>query len=190
MNSKKLLAAGLAAVVLATMVGASFTYAENDNDDHNDKANKSIKSTVKTLEKLDDRLERGSEWVMKSVDMARAVQMKDNGEFHVKGAEVVSVNASSGLMTARLYGLTREVNVAGAKLHGNGRMLTLADFQAGDKIAAWGKYDESTRVISVTEVKNFTPRSANNSAIQQRIEELRKMIQELLQKVRSLGYNV
>ncbi|MEK7608762.1 MAG: hypothetical protein AAB495_04235 [Patescibacteria group bacterium] len=146
--------------------------------------NGGAKGLEKKVEKMENRLEKGQDWVMNSVGESRAVMMKANGEFHLRGAEVVSVNATANTITAKLYGFTREVGVAGAKLRGTGGSITLSDIQVGDKLAAWGKFDESTRTLTVSEVRDLTLRRQDQAATRSRIEELLKMIKELQAKLR------
>lgn len=141
---------------------------------------------AKTLVSLESKLERGQDWVMKSAEEARSVILKADGGFQVRGAEVVSVNVSGSTITAKLYGFTKEVSVAGAKISAvGGSSVTLADFKAGDKVAAWGTFDENTKAIKVSELRNITVRSQANAAIQARIDELLKMIRELQEKIKA-----
>jgi peptidoglycan hydrolase CwlO-like protein len=165
---------------VAILAFASPVFAETNKQEQ--KFEKKIEKMEVKLEKAKDRLEDRSERlgdVWNNLPEDHAVIMKGNGEFHVRGAVVNSVNTAGNALNVRFFGFNRDVNVSGAKLIGGGKNITLADFQAGDKLAGRGKYDEANRTITVTEIRNLSYTNRNASDIQKRIEELLKMIRDL-----------
>lgn len=174
-KATKLFAIASTALIAVFVLSASSAFAED---------NGKAKGLEKKIESIENKLERGQDWAMKIEGESRAVMMKADGGFQVRGVEVVAVNTAANTITGKLYGFSREVSVAGAKLRGAGGSITLTDIQVGDKLTAWGKFDESNRSITVNEVRDLTLRQVDQSATRSRIEELLKMIRELQAKLR------
>lgn len=119
-------------------------------------------------------------------DNERSVAMKVNGEFRVSGVKVNSVDTAANTVNVTFYGFTRNVNVSGANFIGGGKDITLADVKAGDILNAVGKYDETTRTITVSQIHDVSFNSssaADTSKIQAKIQELLKMVEALKAKL-------
>lgn len=117
---------------------------------------------------------------------ARSVTMKANGDFIVSGVVVNSVSSSTDTINVRFYGFDRDINVAGAKIIGGGQRITIADFNPGDVLFGRGNYNESTRVITVSEIKNLSYRTRHVTSIQARIQELLDLVRQLQEKLKKL----
>lgn len=173
-KTPKILFGALLAVFVS--VAAVAVYADNDDmapGDHMEKR----------LETFESRMEHA--WGLQDGNK-RAVTMQHDGTYHVSGVEVKAINTSSQMLTVEFFGFTREVSVAGAKLIGGGKTITLADFQIGDKLTGKGTFDPATRAIGVREVHNMTYRNRASTDIQARIQELLEMIRQLQEKIRSM----
>ena len=169
-------------------ISAAAVYAENDDDSPmgnrmEKKMEKTVNQMEKKLETFESRLENA--WGLNDGNK-RAVTMQHDGTYRVSGVEVKSVNASAQTLTVEFFGFTREVSVAGAKLIGGGRTITLADFQVGDKLTAKGMFDTATRAIKVYEVHNTSYRNRASGDIQARIQELLEMIRKLQEQIRTM----
>ena len=84
------------------------------------------------------------------------------------------------------FGFTREVSVAGARLIGGGKSVTLADFQTGDMLTGKGTFNPTTRAISVQEVHNLSYRNRASADINARIQALLEMIRKLQEQIQTL----
>lgn len=166
---------------MALFVSVSAVAVYADHDDDSSMGN----HMEKKMETFESRLENA--WGFNDGNK-RAVTMQHNGTYRVSGVEVKSVNASAQTLTVEFFGFTREVSVVGARLIGGGRTITLADFQAGDKLTAKGTFDTATRVIKVHEVHNTSYRNRATGDIQARIQELLEMIRKLQEQIRNLPH--
>jgi DNA-directed RNA polymerase subunit L len=168
----------MSALLLLTTVLPLTTDAKSEGE----KMEKALNKVEKKLEKFEDKIE--SAWNVHAGE--RAVTMRANGDFRVSGVEVVSVNASSNILRVRFFGFERDINVAGARLIGGGRTITLADFLAGDKLTGSGNFNESTRAITVRDIHNlsYRNRGVNTTAIQNRINELLEAVRKLEEQLR------
>lgn len=164
----------MAFTIAALVVGsASFVYAENDKGER--KLDKQIAGVEKTLGRFEDQVNKA--WEINVGE--RAVTMQANGNFHVSGVKVNSVNSSGNMLNVEFFGFNRDVSVAGAKLLGSGKTITLADFQAGDMLRAKGNFNASTKTISVQEIHNLSYNNRATGNIQARINELLELVRKL-----------
>lgn len=183
---RKIVFLGACAFVLGSLVAMPMVRAEESNrsETAKHKLEKKVEKAEKKLGRLEDSFERFHE--EKDVP-GRAVILRDNGDFRVRGVVVNSVSASTSVLTVSYFGFSRDVNVAGAKLIGGGREIQLSDFKAGDTLSASGNLNESTRAITVKEIHNHSfVRNGRIDEIQKRIDELLKMIDALRSKLNSL----
>ena len=172
MRNKLFMAAAIAALLVGS---APLVYAENSTDHMEKKFDKQMMGVEKTLGRFEDQINKAWE-----VNMGeRAVSMQANGNFNVSGVKVNSVNASGNMLNVEFFGFNRDVNVAGAKLIGGGKTITLADFQAGDMLRARGNFNASTKTISVHEIHNLSHNNRASGNIQTRINELLELVRKL-----------
>ena len=188
MNTK--IAKILLGLFLALLVSVSaVAYAEDDNGDINarghmeKKMDRTMDQMEKKLETFENRIENA--WGLNDGNN-RAVTMQHDGTYRVSGVEAKAINTSSQMLTVELFGFTREVSVAGARLIGGGKAITLADFQVGDKLTGRGMFDPATRAIKVQEVHNLSYRNRASSDIQARIQALLEMIRKLQEQIKTL----
>ncbi len=161
-------------------------YADDDDNSMGHmgkKVEKQLDKAEKKLDSFESRLEHA--WGLHDGNK-RAVTMQSDGSYRVSGVKVVSVNASANALTVEFFGFTREVSVAGARLIGGGKTITLADFQAGDMLTGRGTFNTATRVIAVAEVHNLSYRHRASSDINARIQALLDMIKKLQEQIQSL----
>lgn len=161
------------ALVLVIPFGAS---AESD------KPAKGLEKATQAIQKMDAKLSGDLEKAWKIGDNEHSVMIRANGEFRVHGAKVNSV--SDSVLNVSLFGFSRDVNVAGAKLIGGGNALSLADFKAGDVLVATGKFDAQAKTITVSEIHNLSFRK-DTSTIEARIAELLKMVRQLQNQLKN-----
>lgn len=190
---KNMITQKTAKIIVGTLVlgivslGGVAAYAERDDDRRVEQVEKKIEKTLnqaeRKLETFESRMD--SAWGLHD-DNKRAVTMQHDGTYRVSGVEVKSVNASAQTLTVEFFGFTREVSVAGAKLIGGGKTITLADFQVGDKLTGAGSFNPTTRAITVREVHNLSYRNRASSDIQTRIQELLEMVRKLQEQLQSL----
>jgi len=119
-------------------------------------------------------------------DGGKSVIMKSNGDFKVSGVTVNSVSTSTNVLNVSFFGFTRDVNVGGVKIIGGGNMITLADIQPGDKLTGRGNFNESTRAITVSEIRDVSFTSRNTTNIRARIQELWDLIQKLQNQLKGI----
>jgi ribosomal protein S30 len=183
MKLQRVILAGTGLLLAATTVAPVAVFAESNGSGK--KVDKAVTALQKNIEKFEDRIEKA--WEIN--DGRRAVTMNASGDFRVSGVEVVSVNASSNILRVRFFGFERDINVTGARLIGGGRTITLADFQAGDKLSGSGNFNETTRAITVKEIHNLSYRNRNTANVEARIQELLKMIEQLKEQLKKVQGN-
>lgn len=176
----------MAVAVLVSVVGIG-VYAENDDNtmmhSMDKKVEKRLDQVEKHLESFENKIE--SAWMVNDGNK-RAVTMQGDGSYRVSGVKVVSVNASGNMLTVEFFGFTREVSVAGARLIGGGKHITLADFQAGDILTGKGTFNQTTRAIGVQEVHNLSYRNRASTDINNRIQALLEMIRKLQEQIKAM----
>lgn len=178
MNMQKVLIGIMVAVFIST-VGVG-VYADDNNEK---KVEKQFDKVEKKLESFESRLENA--WGLNDGNK-RAVTMQGDGSYRVSGVKVVSVNVSGNMLTVEFFGFTREVSVAGARIIGGGKQITLADFQAGDILTGKGTFNQTTRAIGVQEVHNLSYRNRASTDINNRIQALLDMIRKLQEQIQAL----
>ena len=178
MQRKQKILLGIMAAVLVSAMGVG-VYADNDEK----KVEKQLDKTEKQLESFESRLENA--WGLNDGNK-RAVTMQGDGSYRVSGVKVVSVNASGNMLMVEFFGFTREVGVAGARLIGGGRSITLADFQAGDVLTGKGTFNQTTRTIGVQEVHNLSYRNRASTDINNRIQALLDQIKKLQERIEAM----
>lgn len=177
---KKAALLGVVAFMLSVLVLAPAVRAEGTENSPKG-TEKKITAMEKKVGRLDDAFEKFQE---EKDTPGRMAIMRDNGDFRVRGVVVNSVSASTSVLNVSYFGLSRDINVAGAKLIGGGKEIQLSDFKAGDKLSASGNYNESTHVITVKEIHNLSfVKNSRADEIQKRINELLKLIESLRAKL-------
>ncbi len=176
--NKKLLAKILGVAMIAIFAVVAFNVASAENDDDSMSVVKSKGATLGWGE-----MKKLSDYDKEESRSGEAAVVRANGDFRVNGVTVNSVNASSSIINITFFGITRDVNVSGAKIMGGGRALVLSDIQTGDKLNAAGNYNASTKAITVYEIQDVTSRTQNISEIQKRIQQLIDMINALKAKL-------
>lgn len=165
------------ALALAITVPAS---AESE------KSAKGLEKALQAVQKAETKLSNNLEKAWKIGDNENSVMIRADGEFRVHGVKVNSVSASSSMLNVSLFGFSRDVNVAGAKLIGGGQAISLSEFKAGDVLAATGRFDAQAKAITVSEINNLSSRK-DTSAIESRIEELLKMVRRLQEQLKNIN---
>lgn len=177
---------GMVVAMLVSVVGVG-VYAENDDNatmhSIDKKAEKRLDKVEKHLESFENKIE--SAWSVNDGNK-RAIIMQGDGSYRVSGVRVVSVNASGNMLTVEFFGFTREVSVAGARIIGGGKQITLADFQAGDVLMAKGTFNQNPKEIGVQEVHNLSYRNRASSDINARIQALLEMIRKLQEQIKTM----
>ena len=180
---------GIAVVMLVSVMGVGVYAAHpaefgTEYDDHREKKlDKQLDKAEKKLDSFESRIE--SAWGMHDGNK-RAVTIQGDGSYRVSGVKVVSVNASGNMLTVEFFGFTREVSVAGARLIGGGKQITLADFQVGDMLTGKGTFNQTTRAIGVQEVHNLSYRNRASTDINNRIQALLEQIRKLQEQIKNL----
>ena len=176
---KKIVLGSMFILLLSAMVAVPLVKAEEGRS--NVKEVKKIESLEKRINRLDDAFEN---FHAEEGNAGRAVIVRENGDFRIRGAVVNSVAASTSMINVSFYGFSRDVNVAGAKLIGAGKQIQLSDFRAGDVLTASGNFNEATRVITVKEIHNLSyAKRGFSDDIQRRIDELLRLIDALRAKL-------
>ena len=178
MQRKQKILLGIMAAVLVSAMGVG-AYADNNEK----KLDKQLNSVEKKLESFESQIERA--WGLHD-GHRRSVTMQADGSYHVSGVKVVSVNASGNMLTVEFFGFTREVSVAGARLIGGGKLITIADFQAGDILTGKGTFNQTTRAIGVQEVHNLSYHNRVSTDINNRIQALLEQIRKLQEQIKAL----
>ena len=168
-------------VIVAFLVAAMGVGVYADNND--DKADKKLDKLEKQLDSFENRIENA--WGLNDGNK-RAVTMQGDGSYRVSGVKVVSVNASGNMLMVEFFGFTREVSVAGARLIGGGKNITLADFKAGDILTGKGTFNQSTKAIGVQEIRNLSYRNRVSDDINSRIQALLDQIKKLQERIATL----
>ena len=181
-------------LLLAILVSLSAAAVYADHDDEGSNSGPGSRMMGKKIDKMSGHMEKKLETFEHRLENAwshnegsnRAVIMQQDGTYRVSGVVVKAVNASAQTLTVEFFGFTRDVSVAGAKLIAGGQTVTLADFQAGDKLSGKGMFDPVTRAIKVDEVHNLTFRNRASGDIQTRIQQLLDMVRKLQEQIRNL----
>lgn len=114
-----------------------------------------------------------------------SVVLRPNGDYRVTGVTVNSVSSSTNTLNVSLFGFSKDVNISGAKIFAKGGgAITINDIKVGDKLISIGNYNSSTKVITVNEIRDISiTKAGNDSAIQQRIQQLLEMIKKLRDQI-------
>lgn len=162
----------MAIVTLLSLFVTANAFAREDDDSDDD--NNRMETTLQRS---------GSDDLMKGE--ASQLRVEPSGEFKASG---VIVNANSaGVLNAKLFGISFNINTANARIEGGATTTMVSDIAVGDKLAISGTIDPATGVISAKRIVDRTLETRRTGAVRDRIAELMRIVEQLREELKRLS---
>lgn len=196
MNTKKL--AFIVALVFAFVIGGVFFVSANDdNDDNNGLNRKTEKKIEKVIEKAEKHLNRLlevkdhiSDNDLKEGRSGMSILVNPSGQARITSGEIVSVASSSATFSVKVWGKEWLVMTGSdTKYVGAGKEISFGDLRVTHKVDVTGSMMTEAGHEGHIMARLVRNRSSVSEANAAKIEELRKKIQELIDKLNKLLQN-
>lgn len=187
MNTKKL--AVIAIFALAFSIGGVFSVSA-DNDDK-DSVGRKMEKVVDNIEKHLNRLlevkDKISDHDLKEGRAGSSILVNPTGQARLTNAEVVSIASSSATFTVKLWGKEWLVMTGSdTKYVGAGKEVSFGDLKIGHRVDVTGSMMTEAGHEGHIMARLVRDRSLVSEVNSARVEELRKKIQELIEKLNKL----
>ena len=181
----------IAAISCLFVIGGVFmASAKDDGDDDNGvghKIEKAVESVEKHLNRLLEVKDKVSDNDLKGGRSGTSVLINPAGQTRITNGEVVSIASSSATFTVKLWGKEWLV-MAGSdtKYVGAGKEVVFSSLAVGHKVDVSGSMMTEAGHEGHIMARLVRDRSLVSEANTARIEELRKMIQELMDRLNKI----
>lgn len=183
----------IVAISCAFVIGGAFMVsADNDNDNGiGHKMEKAVESIEKHLNRLLEVKDRVSDHDLKEGKSGTSVLINPAGQARITNGEIISIASSSATFTVKLWGKEWLVMTGGdTKYIGAGKEVSFGSLAVGHKVDVSGSMMTEVGHEGHIMARLVRDRSLVSEVNTARIEELRKMIQELMDRLNKILQNV
>src|SRR3989338_10395498 len=176
------------------VIGGAFMVSADDDDDDNGmgrKVGKAVENIEKHLNRLLEVKDRVSDKELKEGRAGVSILITPAGQARITNGEIVSIASSSATFTVKLWGKEWLVMTGGdTKYVGAGKEVVFSSLAVGHKVDVSGSMMTEAGHEGHIMARLFLYRSLFSEANTARIEELRKMIQELMDRLNKILQSV
>lgn len=188
MSTKKLSFIAVLVMSIFAVGGVFFANADNDDDKNLERKMENVVEKVeKDLNRLLEVKDRISDNDLKKGRSGMSILINPSGQTRITYGEIVSTASSSATLSVKVWGKEWLVMTGSdTKYVGAGKEVSLNDFKAGHKVDVTGSMMTEAGHeghIMARLIRNRSLMSEVNATL---IEELRKKIQELVDKLNKI----